>query len=90
MFLMLLWWWLLTEFTPNTVVDLDGIPTEVKAGASCGLSSMTVAGRPDIAVQENWERVRAATNSPGRPFPVERLIVEEVPWITTCRIFALC
>jgi len=62
---------------------LQGIepsPCEVEVDvAESGLPKTTIVGLPDAAVKESIERVRAAVNNSGYPFPMARLTVSLAP-----------
>jgi magnesium chelatase family protein len=62
-----------------TVVGLDGVLVEVETDVSPGLSSFSIVGLPDTAVQEARERVRAAIKNSGIEFPRGRVIVNLAP-----------
>lgn len=61
------------------VVGLEGELIAVEIDISRGLPSMTIVGLPDAAVQESRERVRAAINNTGLPFPSGRVTVNLAP-----------
>lgn len=54
-------------------------PVEVECDISAGLSSFTIVGLPDTAVQESRERIRAAVKNSGLDFPRTRVTVNLAP-----------
>jgi magnesium chelatase family protein len=56
------------------IVGLDGALVEVEVDISTSVSSFTIVGLPDTAVQEARERVRAAVRNSGLQFPSARRI----------------
>lgn len=61
------------------VVGLDGALVETEADVSSSLSSFTIVGLPDTAVQEARERVRSAIRNSGVQFPPGRVTVNLAP-----------
>jgi magnesium chelatase family protein len=54
----------------GAVVGLDAIPVNVEVDFNAkGMTSFTIVGLPDTAVQESRERVRAALQNRGFAFP---------------------
>ncbi|RMF02062.1 MAG: ATP-binding protein, partial [Chloroflexi bacterium] len=70
---------MLAKVTSCAVVGLDGVLIQVEVDISRGLPSMIIVGLPDAAVQESRERVRAAINNTGLPFPTGRVTVNLAP-----------
>ncbi|MCG3208141.1 MAG: Competence protein ComM [Anaerolineae bacterium] len=70
---------MLAKVTSCAVVGLDGVLIQVEVDIARGLPSMTIVGLPDAAVQESRERVRAAINNTGLPFPTGRVTVNLAP-----------
>lgn len=61
------------------VVALDGSLIEVEADVSPSLTSFSIVGLPDTAVQEARERVRSAIKNSGVLFPRGRVTVNLAP-----------
>ncbi len=61
------------------LVGLDGALVEVEGDVSNGLSSFTIVGLPDTAVQEARERVRAAVRNSSLVFPHTKVTVNLAP-----------
>ena len=61
------------------VVGLNGALVETEADVSSSLSSFTIVGLPDTAVQEARERVRSAIRNSGVQFPPGRVTVNLAP-----------
>lgn len=59
---------------------IDPSPCEVEVDVmEAGLPKTTIVGLPDAAVKESVERVRAAMQNSGYPFPMARLLVSLAP-----------
>ena len=43
------------------------------------MATLSIVGLPDTAVQEAWERVRAAVRNSGSEFPMRRITVSMAP-----------
>ena len=65
---------MLAKVLSCAVVGLDGALVEVEVDISTNVSSFTLVGLPDTAVQEARERVRAAIRNAGLQFPAARRI----------------
>lgn len=61
------------------VVGLEGVVVEVEVDTTRGLAGTDVVGLPDAAVKESRERVYAAINNSGLPYPRKRIIVNLAP-----------
>ena len=70
---------MLAKVTSFAVIGLEGAAIEVEVDISRGLSSFTIVGLPDTAVQESRERVRAAIKNSGCSFPTQRITVNLAP-----------
>ncbi len=62
-----------------TLVGVSGHPVEVEADLSNGLPGLTFTGLPDTTVVEARERVRAALQNAGVPWPNRRITVALLP-----------
>lgn len=65
---------MLAKVLSCAIVGLDGALVEVEVDISSSVSSFTIVGLPDTAVQEARERVRAAIRNSGLQFPSARRI----------------
>lgn len=71
---------MLAKVTSGATVGLDSIPVTVEVDISeRGLSSFTIVGLPNKAVEESKERVRAAIKNSGAEFPTKRITVNLAP-----------
>ena len=70
---------MLAKVTSCAVIGLDGAIVEVEVDLSRGLTSLTIVGLPDAAVQESRERVRAAMVNSGFHFPSKRVTINLAP-----------
>lgn len=70
---------MLAKVTSCAVVGLEGAIVEVEVNLSRGLTSLTIVGLPDAAVQESKERVRAAIMNAGFEFPRKRMTINLAP-----------
>ncbi|GMA31806.1 YifB family Mg chelatase-like AAA ATPase [Litorihabitans aurantiacus] len=62
-----------------SLLGMDGHVVEVEAHLALGLPAFTVVGRPDAAISEARERIRAAVQSCGLTFPPRRITVNLLP-----------
>ncbi|MDR0490322.1 MAG: YifB family Mg chelatase-like AAA ATPase, partial [Oscillospiraceae bacterium] len=58
---------------------ISGFEVSVECFLSSGLPNFDIVGLPDAAVKEARERVRAATKTCGKKFPVSRITVNLAP-----------
>lgn len=64
----------------GVVLDgLDAMCIHVEADVSRGLPTFSIVGLPDSAVSESKQRIRAAIQNAGLPFPRERITVNLSP-----------
>ncbi len=70
---------MLARVTSCAVIGLEGEIVEVEVDISRGLSSLTIVGLPDTAVNESRERVRAAIKNSGLHWPGQRITVNLAP-----------
>ncbi|MEQ9461990.1 MAG: YifB family Mg chelatase-like AAA ATPase [Phycisphaeraceae bacterium] len=71
---------MLAQLHSFVLQGIDPLPCEVEVDvAEEGLPKTIIVGLPDAAVKESLERVRAAINNSGYPFPVARLLVNLAP-----------
>ena len=61
------------------VVGLEGVVVEVEVDTTRGLPGTDIVGLPNQAVKESRERVYAAINNCGLPYPRKRIIVNLAP-----------
>ncbi|GER85898.1 hypothetical protein KDW_00600 [Dictyobacter vulcani] len=61
------------------VVGLEGALIEVEVDLATGLSTFTIVGLPDAAVNEAKDRVRAAIKNSNCTFPFKRITVNLAP-----------
>src|ERR1700734_4256293 len=62
-----------------TLTGAVGSPVSGEVHVSNGLPGFTIVGRPDAAVRESRDRVRAAVLSSGLPWPLRRVTVNLAP-----------
>ena len=62
-----------------SLLGIDAILVEVEADISPGFIAFTTVGLPDNIVKESKERVKAAIQNSGYPFPFERITVNLAP-----------
>lgn len=62
-----------------SLLGMDGHVVEVEAHLALGLPAFTIVGRPDPAISEARERIRAAVQSCGLTFPARRITVNLLP-----------
>src|ERR1700680_4367314 len=58
---------------------IEAVPVEVQVQISSGLPAFLVVGRPDKAVGEARERVRAALTAMGLSLPPKRVLINLAP-----------
>ncbi len=58
---------------------MDALLVEVEVDISQGLPAFAMVGLPDSVVRESKDRVKAALNNSGYPFPMERITVNLAP-----------
>jgi len=61
------------------VVGMDGHPVDVEVAIVQGLPVFNIVGLPDPSIQEARERVRAAIQSSGEKWPLQRITVNLSP-----------
>jgi magnesium chelatase family protein len=61
------------------VLGVEAYEVLVEVDIARGLPTLLIVGLPDAAVQESRERVRAAINNAGLPFPTSRIIINLAP-----------
>ncbi|MCE5334605.1 MAG: YifB family Mg chelatase-like AAA ATPase [Desulfobacteraceae bacterium] len=62
-----------------SVLGIDAVPVEVEVDLSPGLPCFATVGLPDNIVRESKDRVKAALQNSGYPFPAERITVNLAP-----------
>ncbi|MHC1726044.1 MAG: YifB family Mg chelatase-like AAA ATPase [Syntrophobacteraceae bacterium] len=62
-----------------SLLGIDAILVEVEVDISPGFIAFTTVGLPDNIVKESKERVKAAIQNSGYPFPFERITVNLAP-----------
>jgi len=62
-----------------SLLGIDAIPVEVEVDISSGLPCFTTVGLPDSIVRESKDRVKAALQNSGYPFPADRITVNLAP-----------
>jgi len=70
---------LLARIISGAVIGVEAYGVEVEIDISPGLPVFTTVGLPEIAVKESRERVKAAVNNSGYPFPDDRITVNLAP-----------
>lgn len=71
---------MLAKILSGATVGLEAVPIEVEVDIPDeGLSSFTIVGLPDKAVEESKERVRSAIKNTGGIFPTTRITVNLAP-----------
>lgn len=70
---------MLASVASAVVLGVDAAEVRVEVDISNGMPALLVVGLPDAAVQEARERVRAATQNAGLPFPRRRVVVNLAP-----------
>ncbi len=68
-----------TKILSVALVGLEAAQVEVEAGITPSLTSFTIVGLPDAAVQEARERVRLAIRNSGGDFPPMKITVNLAP-----------
>jgi len=62
-----------------SLLGIDAILVEVEVDLASGFPGFTTVGLPDNIVKESKERVKAAIQNSGYPFPFERITVNLAP-----------
>ncbi len=62
-----------------SLLGIDALLVEVEADLSSGLPGFSTVGLPDNIVKESKDRVKAAIQNSGYPFPFERITVNLAP-----------
>jgi magnesium chelatase family protein len=62
-----------------SLLGIDAVLVEVEADISPGFVAFTTVGLPDNIVKESRDRVKAAIQNSGYPFPFERITVNLAP-----------
>ena len=62
-----------------SLLGVDALLVEVEADISPGLPQFATVGLPDNIVKESKDRVKAALQNSGYPFPVDRITVNLAP-----------
>ncbi|MEN6439509.1 MAG: YifB family Mg chelatase-like AAA ATPase [Syntrophobacter sp.] len=62
-----------------SLLGIDAVPVEVEVDISSGLPNFATVGLPDSIVRESKDRVKAALQNSGYPFPMERITVNLAP-----------
>jgi magnesium chelatase family protein len=70
---------MLAHATSAALLGIEAFQVRVEADIANGLPHMLVVGLPDVAVQESRERVRAALQNAGLPFPMRRVVINLAP-----------
>jgi magnesium chelatase family protein len=70
---------MLASVTSAALTGIDAVPVRVEANISKGLPGMLLVGLPDAAVKESRERVRAALQNSGLPWPMRRMVINLAP-----------
>lgn len=70
---------MLAQVRSYALFGLEAVPVTVEVDVSPGLPSYALVGLPDKAVEESWERVRAALKNTGLPYPQARVVVNLAP-----------
>jgi magnesium chelatase family protein len=71
---------MLATVMSGAVIGMDAISVSVEVDFNPrGMTSFTIVGLPDTAVQESRERVRSAIKNRGLDFPMKRFVVNLAP-----------
>jgi len=70
---------MLARVRSATLCGIDAVGVWVEVDIARGLPSFTTVGRPDPAVRESRDRVRAAIRNAGLDFPMDRITVNLAP-----------
>lgn len=62
-----------------SLLGIDAVPVEVEVDIASGLPYFNTVGLPDSSVREAKDRVKAAIQNSGYPFPMERITVNLAP-----------
>jgi len=69
----------LSKVRSSAVIGIDAYLVDVEVDISHGLPSFATVGLPETAVRESKERVKAAIQNSGYPFPDDRITVNLAP-----------
>ncbi|RME96345.1 MAG: hypothetical protein D6773_17255, partial [Alphaproteobacteria bacterium] len=61
------------------LVGIEALLVEVEVDIASGLPAFATVGLPDSSVRESRERIKAALQNSGYPFPLERITVNLAP-----------
>src|SRR5437588_751568 len=70
---------MLSKARSCAVIGLEGALVEVEVDIATGRAACSIVGRPDTAVNEAKDRVRAAIKNSGMLFPFKRITVNLAP-----------
>ncbi|HEX7004962.1 MAG TPA: YifB family Mg chelatase-like AAA ATPase [Trueperaceae bacterium] len=70
---------MLAHATSAALQGIDAFEVRVEANIANGLPHLQIVGLPGAAVQESRERVRAALQNAGLPFPMRRVVINLAP-----------
>lgn len=70
---------MLAHVTAAALHGIEAFEVRVEADISNGLPHVLMVGLPGAAVQESRERVRAALQNAGLPFPMRRVVINLAP-----------
>lgn len=70
---------MLAKVSSGAVIGIDAYVVDVEVDISAGLPSFTTVGLPEAAVKESKERVKAAIQNSGYPFPDDRITINLAP-----------
>ena len=70
---------MLARVLSSAVIGIEGYLVEVEVDIRRGLPTFTIVGLPEASVKESKERVKAAINNSGYPFPDDRITVNLAP-----------
>ena len=73
-----------------TLRGVKAIPVSVEVVITSGISSFSIVGMPDVAIQESRERVRAAIKASGFSMPSDKIVVNLAPGSRVRFRFANC
>jgi magnesium chelatase family protein len=70
---------LLAKVLSSSVIGIDAAIVDVEVDIARGLPSFSIVGLPETSVKESKDRVKAAINNAGYPFPPDRITVNLAP-----------
>ena len=73
------WRWMIAKACTYSLPGVDAVLVEVEVDLSSGLPQFSTVGLPDNIVKESKDRVKAAIQNSGHPFPFERITVNLAP-----------